>query len=291
MSIKHLTEYIFFVSISRIVGLFGIGNVKYFAKPIAFLFYYFIPIRKAVVKKNISKAFPKLAQKEINDLAFRNYYSLAITFLEIMCFRYSTKEQILSIIEKGDVILAQNALAKNKGAILLTAHFGNWELGAISIGLLLNFPVHVLAKKQKNLLVANWMKRIREKFGNKEILLGASLRDLYVTLKNGGAIGVVGDQRGPKESLRVDFFNQPTAVFSGTAALALKNKVPIIVTIIVRNTNHRYEIETEEISLENLSGSKEEQIKELNQRYFRILERNIIEHPEQWFWMHNIWKY
>ncbi|MBN1299776.1 MAG: lysophospholipid acyltransferase family protein [Melioribacteraceae bacterium] len=291
MRIKHLAEYgIFqlFVSIARFCRF---KSLHHLAKVIAFIVFYLFPIRKKVVLKNLRLAFPDKSNTELKQLAYLNYVSSALTFIEIPLIYYSTPAEIDSIIEFDDLTEIRAASEQGEGVILLTAHFGNWELGAVSFGLKLGKQINVLAKKQKNEFVAEKMKSIREKFGNKEILLGSSVKELYSTLKNGGVVGVVGDQRAPRDSIKVNFFNQVTPVFRGFATIALKLNSPVFVVLIARENYGKYRVYIEQIDYSDLGTRGEESEKKLLQRYIDILQKNIIKYPEQWFWMHNIWKY
>lgn len=249
-------------------------------------------MRKSVVISNLKKAFPSKTKKEIMIIAFNNYLSFGITFLEIMAFKNMNSNEILSLVEFNNLELAKKKVEEGKGVILLTAHMANWELGALNMGLALNTQINILVKKQRNRLIANWMTEVREKFTNKEVVLGVSVRELYKTLLSGGVIGIVGDQRGKKESgVVVNFFNQPTVTYQGFASLGIKNKVPIIVGLASRLPNGKYSLDIEEINYENLPEKLSDQITELNQRYMTILESKIRKNPEQWLWMHKIWKY
>lgn len=288
--LKYIIEYLFFLSIARLVNIFGLSNIRFIAKAIALFFFYIVPIRKKVVLKNLRIAFPNWDEKRIRNTAFQNYYSFAITFLEIMCLRYSNENEIKNIISVDSPIILKNFLERKCGLILLTAHFGNWELAAINMNWVLGAPIHVLSKKQKNIFVANWLKKMRERFGNIEIYIGMSVRELYSALKKNKVVGIVGDQRAPLNSLHVKFFNQNTPFFSGFANLAFKLKTPVIVAMSVRLADFKYKIFWEEIDYKNWDGNLEENTKKMLGKYITILEKFINQYPEQWFWMHNIWK-
>lgn len=288
---KHKLEFILFLFIGKFLSIFGIKSIKSTSKVLAFFFFNIIRIRRNVVIDNLTHAFPHLNTNEIQTLAYKNYVSIAITFLEIFNFPKANKSFIKTHLSDVGFDLIREKYKENKGLILLTAHFGNWELGALASGLHLNESVHVLVKIQHNPYVAKWLNDMREKFGNVQIFLGLSVRELYTTIKKGKIVGIVGDQRGPRESATVDFFGKKTATFQGTAAIALKTKCPVIVLLCARNKEGRYKGIIEEIKTDDISGSKEEQVKEFNQRYMKILENTIRKYPEQWFWMHNIWKY
>lgn len=289
---KNKIEFAGWIFFTKVVRIVGIKRIPILAKILSKVFFNFIPIRKKTVISNLTKAFPEKSKSEIKKIAYNNFVSFAITFMEIMAFQYMDEEQILSLSELNNLELAQSKVNAEKGSILLTAHLGNWELGALTMGLVLKKGINVLVKKQRNRLVADWMSEIREKFNNKEVPLGASIRELFKTLIDGGVIGIVGDQRGRKQDgIVVQFFNQPTVTFQGFSALAIKKRVPIVVVLNIRKPSGKYVFHIEEINYDNLPEKLPDQLQELNQRYMTILENKIREAPEQWLWMHNIWKY
>ena len=289
---KNKLEFSIWKFFTKVVHVIGINRIPILAKILTMIFFYLIPIRKKIVISNLTKAFPEKSKSEIKQIAFNNFLSVGITFMEIMAFRKMTGEEILSLSEINNFDIVEKAVDSEKGSILLTAHVGNWELGALTMGLSLNKQINVLVKKQRNRLVTNWMNEVREKFTNKEVPLGASVRELYKTLINGGIVGIVGDQRGKKEDgVTINFFNRPTVTFQGFAALGIKNKVPIVVVLNRRLPSGKYIFDVEEIKYDNLPEKLSDQLLELNQRYMTILENHIRKAPEQWLWMHNIWKY
>jgi len=291
MKLRHFSEYLFFLIFVWIVNVFGILRVKYIAKPLSLFIYYLLPIRKKVVLKNLRIAFPSLSESELRKIALKNYYSFAITFLEILALRYTDISDVNKMMFVDNQELLKKNVEKKKGLILLTAHFGNWELGGIIMGQLIGKPLHVLSKRQKNIFVADWLKEMRERFGNTEIYIGMSVRELYAALKNNKIIGIVGDQRAPQKSVKVKFFNQATPFFSGFTNLALKLRTPIIVAIPVRQKDDKYKVFLEELDYEELQEATDENIAKMIQKYISILQKFIMIYPDQWFWMHNIWKY
>jgi KDO2-lipid IV(A) lauroyltransferase len=288
---KNKLEYFIFLIFVKFFTLLGLSYARRFSKPLAFLFFYIVGIRKKVVLKNLRIAFPDLPEKEIKNIAFQNYYNFCITLIEILLLPKLKKSQIENLVSGDKLSVIKEKFEIGKGLILLTAHFGNWELGAISVASQLHIPFKVLAKPQRNGYVSNWLNNMRGVLGNSVIQLGVSVREVYTALKEGNIVGVVGDQRGPKESQRVKFFGQDTAVYSGTASIALKVGCPILMVMIVRQKDLSYRAEVIEIPTDDLTGEAEDKILIVNQRYMNILEKYVREYPEQWFWMHNIWKY
>lgn len=288
---KYKFEFFLFVFFGKLFTFFGFESIHKTAKLLAIIAFHIFRIRRRVVLKNLSLAFPELDSKQIKLLAIKNYQSVAITFLEVFNLTRMDRENIkINFLSTGLDFVHKKYQGK-KGLILLTAHFGNWELGAVAVGLHLDETIHVLVKKQKNPYVAKWLNNFRERFGNKQIPLGVSVRELYSTIKEQKIVGIVGDQRGTKDGVKVNFFGIKTSTFPGTASIALKTQCPVVVLLCARQKNGIYKSEIEEIRLYDIVGTQEERIREFNQRYMAILEKNIKKYPEQWFWMHNIWKH
>ncbi len=292
MNFQNKAEYLLLIFVSNL--LFFLKNINRHlpSKILSFLLIYIFPLRREVIRKNLHIAFPHLTPAEINKLLKNVYKSSAKTLVEVIFFRKFSETEIWKLIAFENFEIVEKKIEEKRGLILLTAHYGNWELGALAVGLKLKgSKLHVLVKQQRNPYVTEWLNEMRTRFGNLAVPLGASVRNIYKVLQQKGVVGVVGDQRGPKEGLRVKFFNRDTAVYPGTAAIALKLNVPIVFAITVRDSNDKYTMYFEELNYDNVEGSLEEKIQQINQMYMNKLESYIEEHPEQWFWMHNIWKY
>lgn len=288
---KYLFHNTLFIIVEKLVKFSSKKKLILFSNILASIFFKLIKIRREVVFSNLRIAFPLLDAKEIYEIAYATYKSIALTFIEFVKAKSVSGNFILDEVEFENKEIFEEILNQKKSLILLTAHFGNWEYGALAIGLKYNFSMSVLAKRQSNEFVTNFMSDIRTRFGNKEIFTGSSVKELYKALLEKEIIGVVGDQRGSIDGPRVKFFGKETAVYTGTASLALKTQTPILVILVARQKNNKYKAIIEKLSLENLPEQQEEKLLEINQRYFNILEKTIKKYPEQWFWMHKIWKY
>ncbi len=288
---KNKLEYFFFASFTKLFKTLGLKKTRKLGKAAGTIIYCFIPLRKQVVLNNLTNAFPQKNRKEIKEIALRNYQSIAITFFEFMYFPSSSVEEIASILEVCETESAKKLLADKKSFVFLSAHFGNWELSAMSWSVKCGRPFHVLAQPQRNPYVTEWLTSARESFGNKVIYLGVSVRHLIEAIKNNEIVVVAGDQRGPVESPRISFLGIPTAYHLGTAAIILKTKSSVVVGFCLRQRDNNYKMQLETLDLEGLPQDKDEQAVELQRRYIQLLEKYVKLYPEQYFWMHKIWKY
>jgi len=195
------------------------------------------------------------------------------------------------MIDCSNPDLITRSYNENKGVILLSAHFGNWEYIALSVSLQINIPFSVVVKPQRNPYVTQWLEKARTKWINKIIPSGLSVRQVYKELLDKKIVAMVADQRGPREGIKLDFMGRPAMFFSGPAMLSLKTGAPLLFGIPVRQPDYSYKAEMFEVSRENLPESEEEKIIELTRRQKEYLEKFIREYPDQWFWMHKRWKY
>ncbi|HEX9252254.1 MAG TPA: lysophospholipid acyltransferase family protein, partial [Ignavibacteriaceae bacterium] len=253
--------------------------------------YYIIPIRKDVVLDNLKHAFPDLSPKEIKDIAYGSYRSFAITLIEILYLPRINKDPIKNLVKINNLELVEKKEKEKNGLLLLTAHFGNWEYFAISTGLKLNKNLSVIVKSQRNPYVNNWMNKARTRLVNEVVPLGISIRNVYAALLRKGIIGLVADQRGPEESIKLNFFGRKTSVYTGPAILSLKMNSPIIYGVAIRQPDYSYKVDFVEVSKEGLPDDYDGKVKVLSERLLKLLEESIREHPEQWLWMHKRWKH
>ena len=287
---KNVIEYFFFFLFARLFQLLGLHVSRRLALLVAMIFYYIAPIRKSTVIENLKIAFPEYPDEKIKDISFDVYKSFSIFFIEILVFPKLKRNKIESELEFSDPDLVIKKFNEGKGLIILSAHFGNWELIPPAIGVRLGLNGLTIVKPLRNPHVDRWMNNLRTRFGNEVIPLGISLRKTYQSLKEKKMIGIAADQRGPEEGVKVKFFNTEVPVYNGPAVLSMKTGAPILSLLAVRQKDYKYKIEVKEIDANDLPESFDDGVVELTQRHTLHLENMIKKYPEQWFWMHKKWK-
>lgn len=244
--------------------------------------------RKRITLQNLKRAFPGKSIDWVTSVAKNSFRSISITFFELLALRKYTSEQVYNQIQYENLDLITKALDKGNGVILMSGHYGNWELLALSAGLFSGVSVLVVVQRQKF-----WDKQITEsrtKFGNTVVERGTAARKLVVALKNNMAVALLADQSPPeKDGIFVDFFGRKTLTYKAPAELALKFGTPIIAGFAVRNPDFTYTVKLEEVKHEDLEYS-DKNIHILTQRYTSLLENKINEFPYMWSWQHRRWK-
>jgi len=291
MRLKYKIEYSFFLLLSEIFHFVGLNKTRQSTKYLSYVLYYLIPIRKKIIHDNLKVACPLKTESELKKLSISTYRNILLTFFELMSLPYISNLEIESSIEIFNLDELKEIANQNKGLIIFTGHLGGWEMCIASLTLKLKKQFYVLAKQQSNPLTSEWIMEARKSFGNQIILLGVSVRHLYQKIKEGGVIGIGGDQRGDSDGPRFLFFGKMTAMHSGTATIALKTGCPIVNVAFIRQPDYSYKVYWEKLDFDNLLKDNESKIYDLTQRYVSFLEMHIANNPDQYFWMHKIWKY
>ncbi|WP_235923235.1 lysophospholipid acyltransferase family protein [Candidatus Chlorobium masyuteum] len=253
-------------------------------------FIYRVPkLRRSLVEENLALTFPEKNSEEISAIALQVYRNQAENFIEMLRLpMIKTAEDAARLLELDARLLLSKTLEQQKGCVLVSAHFGNWELMALCSGLLMA-PFTIVVKELKNHAIDRKINSWRTMQGNRIVYDWQALRTGLRTLREGGIVTILGDQSDSGGSFFTEFLGRRTAVFLGPAFLALKAGVPLFVVMCRSIGNGRYTIDIEEIDMSDLGGKKAD-AEELARRYTKVIERFIYQYPEEWFWLHNRWK-
>ncbi|MBO8126438.1 MAG: lysophospholipid acyltransferase family protein [Firmicutes bacterium] len=249
---------------------------------------------RGAVRRNIRNAFPdRFTDREVAEMARQHGRDLITTLVEAIRFR-----ELPELLEKGIIQVEglehlEQALAKGKGAILLSAHMGNWEM-LFSIMGLLGYPVHAIVVKQSNELINDLLVRERERFGSKIIYLHEVNSQLIKEiLTNNGILLLLADQHnyGGKVRNIIEFFGKPVSVAGGPVAYSQRFGAPLIPAYTVREPGDRHRIIIEPPLKLIDTGNPEEDFLANCRLYYQVYERWIRKHPSQWMWSHERWEW
>ena len=280
MKIKEKLTYRFLLIFKSFLSRIGANNRFWIATILSNFIYYLIPVRKKVSKKNLKIAFPLLQDKELNKIVQKTYKFFVHNLIEFCAFPKSISEIKLEI--KGEKYI-EEALKKSNGLILVSGHFGSWEVLGNWIGR--NFPIFTgVAIKQKNLGAHKFFLEQRELSGTRHIFKKDSINKMYDVLSQNGILGLVSDQDAKRNGVFVDFFGKKASTPKGAALFHINKDSPIIVALCNQINYKNYKINFIPVN------TLEKGVQEITQTYTKILEENIIKNPEQYFWFHRRWK-
>jgi KDO2-lipid IV(A) lauroyltransferase len=292
--LKYLTTF-FIKLIVTIINLLPHKLVVFCGRIFGMLLYFLSKQRRDITLTNLKNAYPTKRSKEITDICKFSYQNLGISIFELIKFRTQSISEIKNIIKFTNPELITEVYNRGKGLIMMTGHFGNWEMLALATGIetssTLQHGINVVAKNQKNAFFDNYIIDNREKFGNKVINAGNAAKEMIKLIKNKEIVALIVDQSAdPNKDVFVDFFGNPAATYEAPAVLALKFNLPILVSYAIRQKDNTYIATFEELKHDDLLFDKEG-IKELTLRHVKHLENQIRLHPDMWSWQHRRWKH
>ncbi len=257
--------------------------------------YYLFPFRRGVVLGNLRRVFGSvLPPEEIRRLA-QAYYAHYVRFMiEFIRLPFMSAEKRKAWIRVENMESPIRAHQQGKGILLVTGHFGNWEVATVAG--IRQFPqyrglFHFVRRPLKPELLNEFVTRRFQRAGFGTIAKRGSLDMILDLLAKGGIIVYVFDQHaGRADGIAVDFFGQPAGTFKSVALLAMSTGAPVVPASSWREPDGTHVLRFEDplplIQCEDTG----EAIRRNTRAYNAALERILVRHPEQWIWMHKRWK-
>ena len=225
----------------------------------------------------------------VRTIAKQCFKNLGKTVVEFMRFPRLNKQQIQRYVTFEGVEHVERALARGKGAIILTGHFGNWELLAASISATIA-PLTPIVRELRSPRLNALVSRYREKAGYATIDRDTGIRHALRCLKRNELLGIVADVDTTVSGVFVDFFGRRAYTPYSPVAIALKTGAAILPSFIIRQSDGSHRAIIEPPLVLERTNVKEKDLVINTQRFTKIIESYIREYPAQWIWMHRRWK-
>ena len=223
------------------------------------------------------------------QLVRRSFQNMGKNLMEFMLLPRMSPETIHQLVTFEGREHIDRALDQGRGAIILTAHFGNWELLGASIvanGYTIRGITRQLRSKRLDTIVSSY----REKVGWQGIDRDRSIREVLRCLRRNELIAILADVDTRTRGIFVDFFGRPAYTPYSPVAFALKTGAAILPTFIIRQPDDSHRVVVEAPLPLQQGGEKEQDFLVNTQRFTKIIESYIRRYPEQWIWMHERWK-
>ncbi len=287
--IQYYLEYFCLFWLKKILAGMTHSERYWLANILGWVGYYLIPYRKKVILTNLQKAFPGQSGSWHRQVARKTYRHFAAVYLDI-CSIYELSdarfEQLLSSVNPEVV---DEALAEQRGLVMVLFHFGNWEIMADWLARA-GYPVAAVAAHLKNRLVDRIILQMRSRHGLQIIPKGkrGNMR-LLRYLKDNHILYLLVDQDARRNGIWIRFFNQWSSTFRGPILLASHRQSPIILATCLQESSRQYSIHFERLDT-NLPPGNISAVHYLTQKYTNYFEYLIRQHPEQYYWFHRRWK-
>ncbi len=245
--------------------------------------------RRTVIK-NLRTAFPDATPKALaksSRQVFINFGYYLVDFFSV------TAESIAHVLRHTEVRgkeYLDKALSRGKGCIVLTGHFGNWELGGCILAQL-GYTVNSVALAHSDPRINAFFIAKRHECGFHALPIGSAKTGLQRALVKNELIAILGDRPYGDKGIAVPFFGKPALMPRGAALMSIRNESPLVTAFMHRNCEKPFShtLVIEELAYPRKENACQEEIKRIVQLYLARFEDHIRINPEQWYMFHRIW--
>jgi KDO2-lipid IV(A) lauroyltransferase len=257
--------------------------------------YRLLPLRRGVVLDNLKRVFgDAVGDDEIERLAMAHYGHLGRLAWEFLWHPWLSRERRLAMVRVEGVDALLQAHAMGKGVLVLTGHFGNFEVATVAG--LAQFPqAHGRFHFVRRPIKPDWLdalvtRRFRSA-GFGVLPKRGGLDAILDRLAAGDLIVFPFDQHAERrDGVLVEFFGHPAGTFRSLAVIALTTGAPVVPACSWREADGSHVLRFEPALLPLDLADADEAIRVNTLAYNRALEHMIVRRPEQWWWVHRRWK-
>ena len=290
-TILDVGVYVFVRLVIAVVQALPLPVCERGAEWMATLFGRVLGIRRGTVEENLRTAFPHLSAQQRQSITWQMWRHLFLMTAEIA--HTPRKVHETNWKEHSNIVHQERfvrTLLSGRPLVLISAHFGNFELGGYLMGLF-GFPTYTVARKLDNEYLDRFVNDFRGRTGQYMLPKRGSRDMIQEVLERGGILTLLGDQAAGEKACWVNFFGRPASTHKAVAAFSLANGAPTMVSYARRlDRPLHYEVGPEAICDPAEAGFEYGSIPLLAQWYTDRLENLVRRSPEQYWWLHRRWK-
>ena len=261
------------------------------ARGLSYLLADVIRLRNQTVDENLKIALPTLAIREQQVLKRRMWEHLILMVCEIAHaprkLRQTNWLNYVTIEGRREIVCY---LLDQRPMIIVSGHFGNFEVGGYLIGML-GFPTHTIARTLDNPYVDRFVKSFRERKGQYILPKDGSATQVSELLQSGGTVTILADQHAGPKGCWVDFMGQPTSCHKAVALFTLSSGAPMLVISNTRSGRPlHYTVRLEGLAEPYVLGEGLASVPGMTRWYNQCLEAAIRRTPDQYWWLHRRWR-
>lgn len=287
---KERSEFFIF-QIMKLLFAYPPRKLCLFAGRILGLIFYYLDKRhRLIALTNLTTAFgPERTSAELKRIARESFIHFGEFIAEINKFpRLKEKKKSRLFLVEGEENLLE-ALSKEKGALLFSAHYGNWEIAPYF--LTKKGKMSIVARPLDNKLLEAQLLKLRESLGTKIIYKHQATKQILQSLRENRMIALLIDQNVLKsQAVFVDFFGKKAATTPSLAAFFLRTRSPLLPVFCYPTSSHMYQLKIFPPLKISLEEDYDQDILKITQICTMIIEDQIRKNPNYWLWFHNRWK-
>ncbi|HEX7705440.1 MAG TPA: tetraacyldisaccharide 4'-kinase [Thermoanaerobaculia bacterium] len=245
--------------------------------------------RDRLAMKNLTAAFPQRDRRELRRILNDCWRHFGREVLQVLQLRNLSLDEVALRCPVGNTHLIDESSARGRGTVLISAHWGGWEIAGLAI-MAAAKNIRTVARPLDNELMEQDLQRLRAHTGARVVDRRKAARVLMRGLSENAVVVLLPDQAvKPREGVLVPFLGRPAWTTDAPAKLALRSGASIVFGFCITDgLGHRFELEGP-IRADLLTGAERDPV-ELTKRINDVISRRIVERPELWLWMHDRWK-
>ncbi len=264
---------------------YGIGHVG------TWLAYHLLRQGTRALVDNLSVMFPDLSQPQVNALALRTYRSYARDVIDFIRSLRLTQEATRQLVTRFDTTALQEAMAEGRGAIVLSGHFGNWEIGGVLMRRLTPFKLSVVVRPEPDEAVGRLRHRMRANLGVDTIEIRRHVEtalQIRERLQRNEVVAMLLDRHYGKDHVEVSFFGRPTGFLRTPALLAALADAPLVPCFVYRDGDG-IAVECGPIIRVSSIGDRAANVQRAVQHVATLIEAKLRQHPHCWYQFYPFW--
>lgn len=233
----------------------------------------------------------QLTETERRRLALKSMQQMTMMAMEVFFTTRLINEWTWPrYVRLENVEPALEILTRRRGAILVTGHYGSWELCGYVLATL-GFPIVAVMRPLDNPYINSYLMDVRAKRGLQLLYKKGVSRSADEVLSQGGTLAFIADQNAGHKGLFVDFFGRKASTYKSIALLAIQHQVPIVVGYARRiSPRFEYAVGVNRVIHPSEWAGREDELYWITQEYTRSIEDFVRQQPEQYLWIHRRWK-
>jgi KDO2-lipid IV(A) lauroyltransferase len=249
---------------------------------------YIAPSRWRVTLANLRRVFPGRGEQELRRVAAAHYRHFAMLAAELVASSRMSRADMLSRVSIRNLELPRELLSRGRPVLLLGSHQSNWDWGMYAMAAMLGHPFDAAYKPLKSRMANDALLGLRRRWGVNLVPAKELLADLLQRRHEVRVIAMLADQapRTSEHQHRVEFLGQDTPFYLGPEQVARATRYGAFYVSMRRVARGHYEAECKPLA----APQEELAPGEFIARYARLVETDILAHPEEWTWGHRRWK-
>jgi KDO2-lipid IV(A) lauroyltransferase len=241
---------------------------------------------------NLRRSFPDMPQKQREQMARRSMQQLVMLGVDVIfttrLVHIDTWTRYVRLRNFHDVL--KLLTDKNRGLIMLTGHYGNWEILGYVLATL-GFETTSIARPLDNPYVNDWLLGVRERKGQRIVDKKGATSDITTLLEQGGTVGFIADQNAGSKGIFVDFFGRKASTYKSIGLLAMEYDVPVVIGYARRvNDQFLFDVGVQDVIFPEEWKAQDDPLRYITQRYTKGIEDFVRDDPGQYLWVHRRWK-